>query len=69
MRKTMAENRGDCLVTFEDNLTFMKFKFFYLAGLNSVTPAKHLALPNNDGVRNAVITARIAAHIGSRYTP
>jgi phosphomethylpyrimidine synthase len=29
-----------------------------------VTPAEHLALPNVDDVRQGVITARIAAHIG-----
>ncbi len=29
-----------------------------------VTPAEHLALPNVDDVREGVITARIAAHIG-----
>ena len=29
-----------------------------------VTPAEHLALPNLDDVRQGVITARIAAHIG-----
>ena len=29
-----------------------------------VTPAEHLALPNIEDVRQGVITARIAAHIG-----